>query len=235
MKRHSATATFLPLVLAALVLSPASGILPQHSSRLIPVTFLPVNPSDLPSLDHELAPAFVNPPAFPTLGEFVSSVTSPDAGVVGVYVPDQLALRVLPQPADNAAFVAAVPGTVTQYQPAAEFGSIGLLAHNTLAGADFERLLLGERVFVVYGDGTTHEYMVSAIRHFQATSPLDPYSDFLDLDQSGSQLSSTELFDQMYSQQDTVVFQTCIAKGASRSWGRLFVTATALQYAAAQD
>lgn len=232
--KHYSNTVALFIVFAVLVFSPAWVSLPVQTSKpsaLIPVTFLPLAPSDIPSLNHTVSVAASEAPAFPSLSQFVASVTSPGQEVVGVYVPQRMALRVVQQPAGNSEFVAPIPNAVTQFEPAAEFGALGLLAHNNLAGENFQYLGAGDRTAIVYGDGTIREFQVTMIRHFQALNPNDPFSDFLDIDNGGGQLSSTDVFNQVYTQKDTVVFQTCIAKGASRSWGRLFVIASA----AAQD
>jgi hypothetical protein len=46
------------------------------------------------------------------------------------------------------------------------------------------------------------------------------------MENGGAQLSSTDLFNQMYTGGNKVVFQTCIYANGNWSWGRLFVTAT---------
>jgi hypothetical protein len=163
--------------------------------------------------------------AFPTLENFAATVTRgrPDQ-VAGVYVPKTLALRVIQQPANAAGFVAALSGTATQFGMAAQHGAIGLLAHNYFSGNQFFDLSDGQKVDIIYGDGTMGRYVVSTIRHFQALSPADPYSDFVDLDNGGNRLSSTDVFNQIY-MNGRVVFQTCIRAEGNLSWGRLFVTA----------
>lgn len=212
---------FLAAFLASMPLSPRS----VTASGLIPVTSLPLSPDDIPAFEHGMSAATAGAPAFPSLKQFAASVASPELGVAGVYVPEVMALRVVQQPVDNPAFVSSISDALTQFEPAAEFGAIGLLAHNNLAGAYFDSLKMGETLDLVYGDGTTRLFQVSKIRQVQALSPNSPYSDFIDLE-NGSQLSSSDLFLQAYTQKDTVVFQTCITRGGNRTWGRLFVTAS---------
>jgi hypothetical protein len=163
----------------------------------------------------------------PTLGEFVTKVKNGQSGlVVGVYVPKTLALKVAQQPSNNPAYVSSVLGTATQFSLASQQGTIGLLAHNYLSGKLFSNLSAGEEVDIVYGDGGVRRYIISKIRRFQALSPNDPYSTFADLDNGSAQLSSTDLFNQIYAGGNKVVFQTCINANGNLSWGRLFVIAT---------
>ena len=88
----------------------------------------------------------------------------------------------------------------------------------------FYSLATGQEVTLIYGDGAQRRYIVDAVARYQALSPTDPYSDFLDL-ATGSQVSSTAVFTQMYSGGDKVTFQTCLAQDGIMMWGRLFVTA----------
>jgi hypothetical protein len=78
----------------------------------------------------------------------------------------------------------------------------------------------------VNGDGAIRRYVVTNIRRFQALNPSSLYSNFVDLENGGAQLSSTDLFNQVYAGGNKVVFQTCIYGNGNWSWGRLFVTAT---------
>jgi len=158
--------------------------------------------------------------------DFVASARRADAATItGVFVCDVLALQVTQQPANDPIFVAETSDTVTQSRLAADYGTIGLLAHNHLSGSRFFNLALGQEVDIVYGDGTFHQYVISEIRHLQALDPDSPYSDFSDLDNAGPQLSSTQVFEQFFGGGDRVVFQTCISANGILSWGRLFVTA----------
>src|SRR5690349_23112002 len=120
------------------------------------------------------------PPAgIPTLEEFAAAVENGQAGqVVGIYVPQVLALRVVQQPANNPAQVSEHAGDATQFSLAAQYGTTGLLAHNYLSGALFFNLLPGQEVNVIYGDGFMRRYTIAASRRFQALSPADPASDF---------------------------------------------------------
>ncbi|HEX7588020.1 MAG TPA: hypothetical protein VF478_06870, partial [Anaerolineae bacterium] len=155
-----------------------------------------------------------------------STATADPATVIGVFVCSVLALQVAQQPTNDPTFVSEIPGMATQFHLAAEYGTIGLLAHSQRAGAKFFELVTGQEVDIVYGDGSVKPYVISEIRHMRSLSPDNPYSDFLDLEHEDAQLSSVQVFNQVFAKSGRVVFQTCIERDASPTWGRLFVTAT---------
>jgi hypothetical protein len=158
------------------------------------------------------------------LTAFAQAVVDGRANVLrGVFVPGVLALQVVQQPA-GAFSLNMSPGVATQFSAASAYGVTGLLADNIASGVEFYELAPGQEVTLIYGDGALRRYIVDGIARFQALSPSDPYSDFIDL-ASGARLSSSTLFSQMYSGGDKVTFQTCLAQDGLMTWGRLFVTA----------
>mgnify|MGYP002349821058 CR=1 FL=1 len=160
-----------------------------------------------------------------SLEEFRSAIGSKHpAKLVGVYVDEVLALRVLQQ--SSASHVSNIKSSVTQFRQANQFGSIGLLAHNYLSGAHFFNIEIGSTIHLVYTDGSSKEYTVSALKQYQALSPNDPYSDFVDLDEPGIRVSSTQVINEMYGQSGSLVLQTCIDKDGNLEWGRHFIIAT---------
>jgi hypothetical protein len=164
--------------------------------------------------------------ALPSFEKFVKSVTNGQAGVIrGVYVPGVLALRVLQQPAGQPGYVSGKAGVATQFQMAADNGITGLLAHNYAAGKSFFNLAGGQEVRVVYGDGSVKTYIISAIYQYQALEPTNPAGDLVDLS-NGAQVSAADVFYGIYSGDDHLTFQTCIAKDGNASWGRMFIVAT---------
>jgi hypothetical protein len=164
--------------------------------------------------------------ALPTFVEFRKSVQNGDANVLrGVYVPDVLALPITQQPAGNAGYVSSKLGEVTQFGMAAQFGNIGLLAHNHLSGSSFSQLAIGQEVRLVYGNGKVEYYVIAQIMQFQALDPNSPYSSFRDLTNNET-MTAEQLFNKVYRGERHVTFQTCIASSESLSWGRLFVIAT---------
>jgi hypothetical protein len=107
---------------------------------------------------------------------------------------------------------------------AADYGSTAFLAHNYLAGANFFQVSEGQVITLVYGDGSTADFVVQSIRRFQALSPNSTQSTFVDLE-NNQKLSAADLFYSMYNSDNPVVLQTCIANEGESSWGRLFVIA----------
>ncbi len=162
-----------------------------------------------------------------SLNQLIASVANQQASqVVGVFVPQKLSLPVFQQPAGDTSYVSTQPNTVTQFAVTNAYGTIGLLAHNFLSGSEFFELNRGDTVYVVYGNGRTEEYVVSRVDRFQALSPTDIYSNFVDLaNPGGANLSSTQVFYREYANGNQVVFQTCIDSNGDSSWGRLFITA----------
>lgn len=159
---------------------------------------------------------------------FVNEVSNGNAEeVVGAYADETFAFPVVQQPEDNSGWISSVPETVTQFDAANSFGTTGLLAHNTHAGAKFYDLSVGQEIAIVYGDGQVKRYIVEAIRQFQALEPTNPYSDFIDLE-TNEQLTATDLFYQVYTGDHHVTFQTCLAYDGDNSWGRTFIIATPL-------
>ena len=167
----------------------------------------------------------LNSMALPNLASFTAQTLNGNFNqVTGIYSTGHFALPVVQQPAENAAYIATSPDTATQFSLANQYGSLGFLAHNNLAGSLFFNLTQGSIVTVIYGDGHYRYFIVDEIRHFQAVSPNNPYSNFIDLEQ-GNSLSVSDLFYQTYGVAGQAVFQTCINKNGVDSWGRLFVIA----------
>jgi hypothetical protein len=163
--------------------------------------------------------------ALPDFAEFTKTVQNSEATVLrGVYVPEVLALPVSQQPAGNAGYVSNQVGEVTQFGMAAQFGNVGLLAHNHLAGSSFSQLAVGQEVRLVYGNGTVEYFVITQILQFQALEPTSQYSSFRDLT-NHEILTAEQLFNMVYRGKRHVTFQTCIAGTESLSWGRLFVIA----------
>ncbi len=172
------------------------------------------------------AESLENQSYLPPLANFSATVDNSNPNqVTGIYVQDLLAFPVLQQPAGQSGFVSTEADTVTQFAAASKYGTIGLLAHNYLAGAHFSQLSQGELISLVYGDGRVQNYRIAAVKQYQALSPNNPYSQFVALDQPGVTLSSSDLFQQTYGLGNVLILQTCISKGSEPSWGRLFIIA----------
>jgi hypothetical protein len=164
--------------------------------------------------------------AIPVFYDFILEVKTGQADVVaGIYVPGLFAYPVVTQPENDPGFVSPKGGVLTQFRAASVNQVIGLLAHNTLAGAAFSNLVVGQEIRVVYGDGRYNTYWVNEVDRFQALSPSDVYSDFVDTASSRT-YSTRQIFNRFYTRKRSVTFQTCIAFNGDPSWGRLFVTAS---------
>lgn len=170
----------------------------------------------------------INEPALPAFAEFSQAVQNGQDDVLrGVYVQNVLALPVVQQPSGNAGYVSTTNGEATQFAMAAQFGNIGLLAHNTLSGRYFSGLAVGQEVKLIYGGGKVETFVVSEILQYQALQPNSVYSDFRSL-ADGKTISAGKMFERAYTGERHVTFQTCIAAEGNLSWGRLFVIAVPL-------
>lgn len=157
----------------------------------------------------------------PGLEAFVAQVANGQANVVtGLYVPGVMALRVVPQPVGDSAYISSEDNTATIFQDASLTGSVGLLAHNYLSGSLFYNLSAGQELSLVYGDGRVRRYRLEVIAPFERLSLGDLSSDFLDL-QTGLTLSAQQVFDQFYSG-DVLTLQTCLEKDGVLNWGVTF-------------
>ena len=161
----------------------------------------------------------------PDFANFSESVQNGEADILrGVYVQDVLALPVVQQPAGQPYYVSPHDGETTQFSVASQYGNIGLLAHNTLAGKFFSQISIGQEVRLVYGDGRVEVFVISESLHFQALQPESVTSSFRNLDQD-EVLTAGQLFNRAYAGERHLVFQTCIKANGNASWGRLFVVA----------
>ena len=166
--------------------------------------------------------AETNPPG---IADFVKAVQNGEANVLrGAYVQDVLELPVVQQPAGNAGYVSYNDGEVTQFRMAAQYGTIGLLAHNYLSGRRFSQLKAGQEVHLVYGDGRIETFIVTEVLRYQALQPNSPYSSFRNLDKQET-LTAEDMFKRVYFSDGQVTCQTCIEAEGDPSWGRLFVIA----------
>jgi len=188
----------------------------------IPVTGSP------PGLVHGYFPSVSAPaPAVvPELEDFRRSLPSSETNrIAGVFVKGKLALRVLEQPEGQPGFVTSETDAVSHFRLAQSYGTIGLIAHNTLAGEGFSNVAIGDRIVVFTEAGDRSVFAVSQIRRVRALSPWSAASAFQDLDSAGDILSAQSLFNQVYGGRSALVLQTCISQGDSSVWGRLFILA----------
>lgn len=181
-----------------------------------------------------LAALFLNPHPTQAIGtpktivpptrSYQSDPTNDLNGLRGVYVQDVLDLPVVQQPADEPYYVSDRDGEITQFSMVSQYGSIGLLAHNTRSGRYFSQLEQGQEVQLTYGDGSTEYYVIEHVLRFQALQPESVASSFRNLDRDET-ITATDMFQRAYVGGHRLVFQTCIAAEGNASWGRLFVVA----------
>jgi hypothetical protein len=161
----------------------------------------------------------------PEAEALVAQVTNGQSGELrGIYIPDILAAPVVQQPAGDHGFVSPRQNIVTQFGLASQFGSIGLLAHNYLAGEGFSSLKKGQTFYLIYEDGEVSTFVITGILSFRALEPESTSSQFVDL-AGGSLLTTAELFSEVYDRPGNVILQTCISRENNLSWGRLFIIA----------
>lgn len=164
--------------------------------------------------------------ALPSLELFARSLPSSGSErVAGVYVRGKLALRVLEQPAGQPGYVTSQSDAASRFSLAQKFGTVGLIAHNTLAGADFFQLETGDRIVLLRESGSNQVFVVTGIRRLQALSPWSGLSSFRDVEQPDLTLSALALFNQVYAGGYPLVLQTCITEHGNPVWGRLFILA----------
>lgn len=158
------------------------------------------------------------------LEHFIESVENGQANeVAGIYIPGIMAYPVGQQPQGNAGYVTRDASQVTQFGLASQYGTVGILAHNDLAGANFPNISKDQYAIVVYGDGHLEYYLINEIQKYQALSPTSTFSDFVNLDGSQEHLSANQLFNRIYGPGGRLVLQTCIDANGDASWGRLFI------------
>ena len=194
----------------------------------------PDGPTNIYTSTTELQPTALVTPAVSTthsakLDAFIRQVSNGQAGVVtGLYVDGVMALRVVQQPQGNPAFISITDQTATQFQSAAPFNVVGLLAHNFLAGRDFFRLNVGQDLILVYGDGRLQHYRVTEIGDYQRLTLSDLRSDFVELS-NNQKLTTDQVFAKYYQQPNRLTLQTCIEHDGVWDWGVRFITADLTQ------
>ncbi len=170
------------------------------------------------------SPVFAKASTLPTYTEFSASLVGTE-GLAGIYADQLFAYEVRKQPVNNVGFVSSEPDVVTEFTLASQYNTTGLLAHNTLAGAVFNQVQVGQTITLLYADGSAKLYEVMEIEQYQALTPESPRSDFVPLDNPTMRMSATELFNRIYAPGQRLVLQTCIEAGGNPSWGRLFIIA----------
>ena len=161
--------------------------------------------------------------------EFIRSVSNGDPfSLTGLWLPGIAGLNVESQPAGEYSYITELPTTVNRFQLADSYGSIGLLAHAHHAGAYFHQLVNEQSITLIYGDGTTVDYLIQDILEYRATDPLDPFTDFMD--SGDTRVIQKDLFSSIYSKPGRLILQTCIIRGSENMWGRKFIIAEPVRH-----
>ncbi len=172
-------------------------------------------------------PVYVKPEYVNDLDDFVNTIV-PTGGrsdqLIGIFVDGILALGINQQPPGDNNWVTEEENKATIFRAAAQHGVIGLLAHNTRAGRDFSAIQPGQRLQLVYGDGSVRNYRLASAKSYQALDPRSPSSDFIDLSTS-EHLTAGDVFNRFYTGTFPLVLQTCIEQNGDSFWGRLFLVA----------
>jgi hypothetical protein len=207
----------------------------QSAAAAYPVDVLPQ--SIQPAMISVVVPPTIVPPAvrrerilpgeeiLPQLDDFIQEVAD---GIVGgprgLYVKGMMALRIVQQPNGDPKYVSQDSNTATQFYRAGLFGTIGLLAHNFLAGKNFLNLQPGQDLILIYGNGKIEHFQVSEIADYQRLTLADIHSDFLDVD-TQVRSSADQVFSKYYEVGHVLTLQTCLARYEVSDWGVRFITA----------
>ena len=160
------------------------------------------------------------------LRNFIKEVyTGQESTITGIFVNEGFSMDVIQQPNNSPGYIAPYEDTLTEFSIARDYGTIGLLAHNYLAGDLFFQLKEGQVVYLVFGGGAVQTYTIVDILSYQALQPNSPYSNFVNMENAEDYLSAADLFYKVYGQEDALVLQTCIENQGIESWGRLFIIA----------
>jgi len=197
---------------------------------IITTLFRPVSGYQIPitgeiNLSSDLININLQTISYKNFYQFIKSVTEKRSGnqIVGMIAPKQITLPIIQQPAGRPDFVSSEPEFVTSLTK--QFGSTGLLAHNHLAGSNFSSLEVNDLIVLVTANKEYKFFKIEKISSYQALSPNSPYSNFVDLNDPSTVLSAVDLFMEVYTEEGSLVIQTCIAQGSEPSWGRLFIKA----------
>lgn len=131
------------------------------------------------------------------------------------------ALGVVEQPKGKAGWVSDKDDELTHFSMAKD--SYGLLAHNHKAGKKFSNLKVGDKIYM-NPSSKMGERTVKEIKQYQALSPNDVYSAFIDLATNQTK-TADEVFKEVYGKDKRTVLQTCISKDGNNEWGRMFIIA----------
>jgi hypothetical protein len=145
-------------------------------------------------------------------------------GLSQVVFNDGTTLAIGRQPRGNISYITSHPEELTLFSLTQKFDSIGLLAHNYLAGEYFFNLAINDQVHLILDDGSNRQFEVVEIHQFQAVNPHSIHTNFIDLE-TGETVSAHQLFLRMYGSAGALTLQTCIERDGHMEWGRQFIIA----------
>jgi len=195
---------------------------PEDTDKQLP-TETPFPPTAIPS-----ATAF---PTLPPPTTLPTETAIPD--YTGLIINAEVNGKIYPivqQPANRGGYISSELGELTQFRMAANYGNIGLLAHNYVyeqpfTGLDFFYFQKGDKVNIYYENGSIERFVITEKLEYQALQPKSPFSQFRSLEDD-TILTVEQMFKRVYMGDRHVTFQTCILENGEVSWGRLFVIAT---------
>lgn len=123
------------------------------------------------------------------------------------------AFPVVQQSDSNPWYVSTHPNKITQFSRAT---NITLLAHNYLAGENFYKLRIGNRL-IVTGEDTINVYSVYAIDYYEVIN-TKLYQNL----RTGEMLGAHDIVQRYYHDTD-LTLQTCISRDGNDQWGLMFV------------
>ena len=107
--------------------------------------------------------------------------------VVILFIGNNKAIRVAQQPLNDISYVTDRDNLLTQIW-SDKLSSIGLVAHNYLAGKNFEGIKEGNQIVLVYDDETAQTFIVDNLKILPFTTEIE----------------------KVYNKSDTLILQTCI-------------------------
>ena len=123
------------------------------------------------------------------------------------------AFPVIQQPVGDPWHVSQHVNEITQFSKAT---NVTLLAHNYLAGENFSKLDIGDRLFLVREDSLVG-YSVYAIDYYETINPTL----FRNLE-TNEVISARSIIQRYYHDTD-LTLQTCISRMGNDQWGLMFV------------
>jgi hypothetical protein len=203
---------------------------PREPENFLPKTY--EQKETVASLPNEPLPAVSSPNySAPELLTFIENSKTGSPELTGLYIEDLLSIRITQQENNQPNWVSSSFNVVTQYDYASLTNTIGILAHNYLAGAYFYQISENQIISITDGLGQIQSFRVVEFGRYQALNPNSPETSLVDLE-TGEVFEAYEIYIKYYVSQPgetKLVLQTCIENNGNGSWGRYFVVAVPVQ------